>query len=288
MKTPALVFLLLTSLVFAPANSQAGARDQVLRVAVGLVTGAGAATAMAQTGTAVLDYQEGLAALQRQGCDVTNAAVYSLYFTLNNDASAVYWADLIGRPDVFAVVSIEGEGDFLLPDITNGYGGQPLLRNVVAKRARPGKRVVINFYDDDSASNAVWNSILSTRIPYTLTANVTALQAVLLEARSTGSFQLLDRPVTIDGPDIIATAEFQVPRFSFSDTWVAQGHITNASGATVGELQFSRLWNSQIDPPGATKDALQRIIFWGALSVFLSIAAIRLLCFSPKSKSKVA
>ncbi|MFN2542602.1 MAG: hypothetical protein ABR514_10620, partial [Chthoniobacterales bacterium] len=149
--------LLLTTLIIQAPEARAQSA-KAAKAIITLLTGAAAAEAVSQTVGAKIDYDEARDALQKQGINTNEMAIYSLYFTLNGDVSSMMWADIFNKPDVFAIVSIEGQGNFLIPETYEEYSGQPILLNVIAKRARPGQRIVVNIYDDDSWSNRVWNT----------------------------------------------------------------------------------------------------------------------------------
>lgn len=216
---------------------------------------------------AKIDHDTAQYNLEKRGYNTEDTAIYSLYFSLNNDVSSMMWADIFSKPDIFAVVSIEGQGDYLIPQIYNNYSGQAIQINIIAKASSPGNRILITMYDDDTLSDTIWNSILQTRINCSLGASFSAFGAIPVNLRSQGTIQLIDRRVVIDAPDYIASAEFKAPRFSFSKDWVAMGSVVDSDGRNLGNLEFRRVWSPENSPGEAKKDASGRIVFWGILFV---------------------
>ena len=265
--------------------SASAQKNQAAKAVITLITGGAAAEAAKRTVGAKLDYDTAREALIKQGCDVTDAAVYSLYFSLNGDVSSMWWADVFSKPDIFAVVSIEGRGQFLIPEIYNNYSGQPILLNLIAKQAAPGKRIVVKIYDDDSVGDAVWNSILQSRINYSVSGTFKAFQAIKVESHFHGQIQILNRNVVIDAPDYIATAEFTVPRFTFTQEWVAKGPVVDSKGKTLGELSFTHVLSPSEAPGAAMKSSLMSMVFWGAITL-VCVAVFGKLLFSRWSAAK--
>jgi hypothetical protein len=164
---------------------------------------------------------------------------------MNGNAEAVYWADTIGKPDIYIVVAIEGHGEFLIPRITYGYSGQPILDNLFEKYAKPGSKICIYVFDDDSFSNDVWNSILQTRIALDVTSKIQATPAIGVTIGAKGNVQLLNRNTALDTPDFVAYAEFLVPE-SNDGGWIADGTLIDQKGIEVGKIQFSEIWKANV------------------------------------------
>ena len=279
-----LICAIIIALTPCSASAQ---KNRAAKAIITLITGGAAAEAAKRTVGATLDYDTAREALRKQGCDITDAAVYSLYLSLNGDVSSMWWEDIFSKPDIFAVVSIEGRGQFLIPEIYNNYSGQPILLNVIAKQAAPGKRIVVTIYDDDTAGDAVWNSILQSRINYSVGGTFQASQAFRLDGNIHGQLRVLDRNVVIDAPDFIATAEFKVPRITFTQEWVAKGPIVDSSGRTLGELSFTHVLSPGEAPGAAMKSSLMNIAFWGTITL-VCLAVFGKLLFSRWSVKKIA
>ena len=190
---------------------------QALR-AVGIVVGAGVAAVgagkAAEMFSQVQDMDETLLKLKAQHADESDNAIYSVFYTLNGSASAVMWADIFIKPDVFVILEIEGAGRYLIPDIQNEYAGQPILQTVIARNVEAGKRVAVYMMDDDSVGNELWNSILSSKVSYSLQGPSAISRAIGVNVTASGSIQLLSHPQTIDPPDFIASAVFTAPKSS--------------------------------------------------------------------------
>lgn len=245
-------------------------RKDAAKVIITILTGAAAAEAGSRTMEAKIDHDIARNNLKRRGYNTDDTTIYSLYLSLNNDVSSMMWADIFSKPDIFAVVSIEGQGDYLIPQIHNNYSGQAIQTNIIAKACQPGKRVLITIYDDDTLSDAIWNSILQTRIDCSLGGKFSAFGSVPVSLRSQGAIQLIDRKIVIDAPDYVASAEFKTPRFSFSKDWVAMGSVVDSEGRNLGKLEFGRIWSPDSSPVEAMKDAFGRSVFWGILFVVFS------------------
>jgi hypothetical protein len=272
------IFLLaLLGLVMQRLPTNAAPEGKAAKILVTLLSGAAAAEAASQTVGAKLDYNTARDVLRTRGYDVDDTAIYALRFSLNNDVSSMWWADIFNKPDIFAVVSIEGQGEFLIPEIYNEYSGQPILLRVVARHARPRQRIIITFYDDDTMGDAVWNTILQTRVTCNVGATFQAFKGLRIDTHAQGKLQLLDHPVVIDAPDFIATAEFRVPELSYSK-WAATGPIVDSSHRTIGEFSFAPAWNPYEAPKEAMRWSTQQVTFWDVLTcVFLGVFG-KLLC----------
>ena len=129
--------------------------------------------------------------LRAQGLDASQEAIYSVYFTLNNDASAVYWADTFSKPDVFFYFDLEGHGTYLIPQIRYEYAGGPILDRVVAREVRPGSKIVVRILDDDTSSDEIWKSLLRTRVNFDVTGGLKATKLASVQARASGQLQVI-------------------------------------------------------------------------------------------------
>lgn len=280
-KPPCLV-LCLSALVLV-AQVEAQVARQALKAAVTVLIGAGAAGSLANAAEAQRLHEDKaniVARLKSQGVDPRTAAIFSVYFTMNGDASAVYWADIIGKPDVFIVVAIEGHGQFLLPRIEYEYSGQPILERLLEQSIEPGRRVAVYVYDDDSASDTVWNNVLKTRITFEATADVRAAKPLAVSATASGSLQLLDSHVMLDKPDFIASAEFIAPEAS-DGRWAADGELRDSRGHTIGKIQFAQLWRADPAQVQTTIEDEARsyklTIFWCGTAVVLALVFVKML-----------
>ena len=178
-------------------------------------------------------------------------AIYGFYLSLNSNVSSVYWADIVNKPDVFLVAEIEGEGVYLIPEIRFEYAGGPLLMKLLHRRIPSGRRVIIMVMDDDTLTNTIWNNILQTRNDYSLrglcqafAGEPSCLTMLKAEANVQGTFQLLDSPILVDAPDLIAWIEFVVPSYT-SEPWKVDGNLVDAAGRNSGILQFAQIWTPQ-------------------------------------------
>lgn len=214
-------------------------------VAGGIGIGAGAAVAgvhvAVETGEELKDMDAVLLQLKDQHADDGDNAIFSVLYHLNGDSSAVKWADIVGDPDVFVVVEIEGVGRYVIPEISEEYKGMAVLHTFVAHHALPGQRVAVYVMDDDSLSNEVWNSIARTRVDFRVEGIKKSIsRALTVKATATGSIQLIDRPVSIDSHDCIASAVFSVPDY-VDGKWWGRVQLLDEKNRDIGELEFKQL-----------------------------------------------
>ena len=110
----------------------------------------------------------------------------------------MHYLNWFKMPDIFVVAEIEGQGEFLLPSIERGYQGQEVLLDFKAGTIQKGQKILINFYADHSTSNDIWNTILQGK----------AIAIQHKYGTTEGGLKLLDRDMTIRGPEYITQAEF--------------------------------------------------------------------------------
>lgn len=269
-----LLLMILGLALTLPQQSHAQA-SKALKAVIGLGIGAAAAKSFerADEASSVYKNKDSVAQnLKTQGIDPTDGAIYSLYFSLNGDVSSVMWADIFSKPDVFAVVQIEGQGTFLIPNIQQDYGGQPVLETVIAKHATPGARILVQLRDDDCLSNAIWNQILQSRTDIHVTSEILATKFARVNVEASGSLRLLDRDMVIDAPDYIATAEFTAPS-SPDGRWLANGVLRDSQNHEVGKLQFAQIWRADPQLVQEAAKAHSGAIFWGVLGGVVILVA---------------
>ena len=280
------LLLLVVGLALAVPHQSHAQASKALKWVFTLVTGAAAAESFARADEAHSVYKQKDSVIQNlkaQGIDPTDGAIYSLYFSLSGDVSSVMWADIFSKPDIFAVVQIEGQGTFLIPDIQQDYGGQPILENVVAKNATPGARILVHILDDDCLSNEIWNKILQSRIDYRVTTDIQATTFARVNVETSGSLRLLDRNMVIDPPDYIATAEFTAPS-SPDGRWLANGILHDSQNREVGKLQFAQLWRADPQLVQEAAKSHSRGVFWGVFGgVALLVGVVALFSKSQKT-----
>ncbi|HEX4143082.1 MAG TPA: hypothetical protein VHY91_06000 [Pirellulales bacterium] len=198
-----------------------------------------------------------------QGLQGTQNTIYSIFLNIDPNASSVYWADWFSKADVFFVAEIEGVGQFVLPNIRMGYAGGPVFDRIVLPELRPGTRVAVRVMDDDTTSDAIWRTVLQTRVNYRFDINGEALYATCglkSSATASGAFALLDTPqrVVIDAPDQLATVLFSVPETAES-AWVADGELRDSKNRPAGRVQFSQVWNTRLELAALESEFEQRV-----------------------------
>lgn len=274
-RTPKFIILILVLTQSPSFGQQAKGKvaGEIFKAGIRLLTGAAAAESMRRAGNASVEHQSAVkqADLTRseyervrreridgvvrqfhsQGLSDEHNTIYSAFLDINYNAGSVYWADTFSNPDIFFVVEVEGIGQFILPNIRNEYKGGPVLDRIVLPELAPGSRVVVRVLDDDTSGDAIWNSILRSRVNYKFSIDnqmLYATQGFHAQADLSGGFQILDTPqrVVLDGPDQIATVVFQVPSTS-EKTWVADGELRDSNNRVAGRVQFSQVWNTRAE-----------------------------------------
>ena len=128
-----------------------------------------------------------------------------------------------------------------------------------------------------------------------ISTKVSGTEFFSLTANAKGQFALIDRDITIDAPDLIATAEFIVPETKKDGLWVAEVQLIDSSQKNIGELQFTSLWSA----PQELMEQQQKIeqqqekvsisfgkyIFWGVIGVCLLVWFGRSIISNPKTNS---
>lgn len=257
-------------LVLLPPSQSANAQGAAVKTIVKVLTGLGAAESLRRSGQSYEQYEHEdaiLTQLRNQGVDANKSSVFSVYFS----TSGGVWADFWSHPDLFFVVDIEGQGTKLVPQIRYNYRGGPVLDVVVADTVRPGSRVVVRVFDDDTSSDAMWNSILQTRVHLSVTPEINATQFVSVTSYVSGQIALIDSNVVINSPDFIAAAEFTVPE-TLDGRWVAEAQLIDSSRDKVGTLNFASLWSAPQElkeQEGKVATSFGKFIFWGVIGLCL-------------------
>lgn len=254
-----------------------GGSGGVLSALMVVVTGAIAAKSCEEMSLSQSLYDNKMSVindLKRQGINPNDSTIYSLYFSLNNDARSIYWADILDKPDIFAVVQIEGQSDFLIPNITNEYHGQPLLSRVISKNAKPGARVCIHIYDDDTASNRVWNRIIETKVNFNINGKAGYSNCLAAQASASGSIDLSGLNLEIDSPDHIAMVEFKMPS-DVNEAWASTGILKDSNGSDVGKIEFSQVWRSDPQIVEDAAKARSSMIFWGIIAIVAAALCLK-------------
>jgi hypothetical protein len=165
---------------------------------------------------------------------------YAFYMTLNKDASSLNWADYWSKADVYAVVTIDGVGSYLLPDIHYEYSGEQIRSNLRLPVIPKGRKVLVQVFDDDSSSDEIWNGILKMRGRVMFDAD--ALIVGLKMDVDLRHVNILDKPVALDARDYICEFLFETPAEGwFNRQWTAEGMLKDSSGLNVGKIGFSQI-----------------------------------------------
>jgi hypothetical protein len=178
--------------------------------------------------------------LRAQGADPSAMTGYSVYFKLDMKSTAVMQSDWnVTYPDVFVVVSIEGEGDFLIPKVEDEYVGQPIQLAFLHHKIPSGRRVLVHIYDDDSLLNDLLNRIAQTKINYRLGTGVPFMK--LIGGEVSGTFQITDKNYVLNANDHIGTFEFFMPDFELGRHAIS-GKLIYGKNQTVGMAEFVQVW----------------------------------------------
>jgi len=170
-------------------------------------------------------------------------AAYALRLDLNGDASSIYWADIFSKPDIFPIIQIEGVGSFIIPEVVRDYSGSSVIWTFKRDQIPRGREVNLLILDDDSLSDNIWSHILSTRWNARVGSDVTLYKAMSVSISGSGTIQLTDGSIAIDGPDQLCHYRLKVPYLYFGGSWSSEGTFTDANGQDVGNLRFSQVIN---------------------------------------------
>lgn len=292
MKMDVTLRLLLVTLLIAPAVSPSKAglpkldpktTKALTAVAAGVAEVLVAASAGGKAADQVLqirDLDQALIDLKEQGVDESNDTLYSVYFSLNNDASSVYWADIFNKPDVFIIIDIEGRGSFLVPNIWQEYNGAPIIETLLSKETVRGGKVGVYVLDDDSLSNDIWNSLLQTQVSWKVDGKVPVVSPVEIQVSASGKIALLNSNHTIDSKDLIASAIFEVPANKVD--WSASANLLDEHKRSVGRIELRHMpslqWKRYTDIKADRRTSAFQATFFGIVSLAaLAVFAKRLL-----------
>ncbi|MBM3862280.1 MAG: hypothetical protein FJ395_21875 [Verrucomicrobia bacterium] len=134
-----------------------------------------------------------------------------------------------GRPDLFAVIEIAGQGTYVIPAIIQNYQGEfHVLNFQCPERIRPGTTVAIHFYADHSVSDAIWKRILQTQVQINGVLKVMPSAKVGADIRVSTTLQLIGSnsasELVLSGPTNLRTVVVTWPYFGnaasykYSDT----------------------------------------------------------------------
>ena len=125
-------------------------------------------------------------------------AAYALQFEIDPDA--IRWERWIGWPNIFPILMVEGTGQYVVPEIFYNYRGGSIIWTFKVPKIPAGRSISVFILDDHSASDQIWNNILSTRWAVQLDAQTTMTQGIAAQGSVAGTLQLLDTRTTIVGP----------------------------------------------------------------------------------------
>lgn len=166
-------------------------------------------------------------------------AAYSLTFQLNR--ADMQWVRIWGWPDIFPLIQIEGDGQYILPEIIYNYEGSRIIWNFKIKKIPPGRLISIYILDDHSGSNQMWNNILRTHLKFDLGANSELSLGITASCDASGEIHLLESDTVISGPKMIANYVLKSKSNEFfSQEWHNQGVMKNSKGEDMGSVTFSQ------------------------------------------------
>ena len=190
-------------------------------------------------------------------CLEKGESVYAVQFQLDPNASSVYWARWFGWPNIFAVLQVEGMDEYLIPQVFRGYRGGTIIWTFKIPKIPANRAISFHILDDRSASNEIFNNILSTAWHVNIEPGVELSQklpqgVLLTEALSIGyvrgDIQLVKNKITIVGPKPLCHYTVQCP-----DPWFSslvsrechtEGSITDNDGKAIGVIRISQLSNN--------------------------------------------
>ncbi len=261
------IALSLIAILLCQPLAHAGRYD----VAIKIVTGAAAVLGAANSAEATTIYQQKydvVRDLKQHNLNPRDGAIFQIYFVVDPRA-AHRW---ILNPNVYALVQIEGQGDFVPASITKGYRGQEISLTVYGKDVSPGGRILVNILDDKEFWNTAWNALLQSEISFQVAAK-TVLPMVKTQFDASGKIRLIDKDITFQPPGYLATAEITVPTTT-DGIWMADGTLYDSNKNNVGKLQFREIWRADSRLLSEMSALTWRVVFWGGLAVVLGIVFI--------------
>jgi hypothetical protein len=263
--------LCLMLLVTCQPVAHADGRVTLLKTALKMITGSSAVLSAANSAEATTIHNQKadvVSDLKQHNLNPQDGAIFQIYFSVDPSAAHRWFLS----PNVYALVQLEGQGDFVPASIARGYSGQTLSLTVYGRDVRPGGRIIVHILDDKEFWNTTWNSLLQTEIPFQV-AGTTVLPMVKAQFAAGGTIRLINKNITFQPPGYLATADLSVPATT-DGIWMADGTLYDAEKKQVGKLQFREIWRA--DPKLLTdlSSYTWRIVFWGGLAVVLGIVFI--------------
>jgi len=258
-----LIYTLLSGFLF-PSPVQAAALDTVIK----LVVGAGSVFGFAQSAEAynIHNQKEDIVAeLKKRGLDPRDGAIFQIVFQVDPNVSDRWFFS----PNVYALVQIAGQGDFIPASITKGYKGQKLLITFYGHQIQPGAKVLIHILDDKEFFNSSWKAIMESvesQIDFKINgAAITPLVSAQMEAG--GQIQIhAPKDITLQPPGYLATADLQAPN-SGDGVWLADGKLFDRNKHEAGVLQFGQIWRADPALLSVLSTSTWRIVFWGGIAI---------------------
>jgi hypothetical protein len=268
MKIIAAALCLTLSLISPPLPAHGQPLVQVAKQALRAAGSNAIPLAIGAAGGAVL-WSE----VQKNGSYEGQNTVYSIRFeTMKGQGYLGFFfgTRIIGKPDVFLVLEIEGVGRYVVPHLSKDYAGQLIQETLLMKEISAGRKVLVHVYDDRANSNRFWSKILSQSAEYETKAGVLATVGgkkarvpfeldAYGEVRLKGRLQLVSEQVEIVRPTWICSAEFTVPKRDIKvlpgdrflgipiardkkvvHPWIANADFKNG-GESVGTISLSMI-----------------------------------------------
>ena len=245
--------------------------SNTLSTTITMITGASAVYSAANGAEATTIYNQKadvVRDLEQHSLNPRDGAIFQIYFAVDPRA-AHRW---IFKPNVYALVQLEGQGDFVPASIAKGYHGEELSLTVYGRNIRPGGRILVSILDDKEWWNTAWNSLLQTEISFQVAGtSVSPMLPVQFEVG--GKIRLINKDITFQPPGYLATADIEVPSTT-DGIWMADGTLYDAEKEPVGKLQFCQIWRADPKLQTDMSTLSWRITFWPGLAIVLGIVFI--------------
>lgn len=172
--------------------------------------------------------------------------IYSLDVTLDPGAGAVFWSRWFGRPNLTALVQVEGAGEYWIPQVYPAYRGGPLLWSFAAPKIPAGRKLNVVIFDDKTDENAALNALMRTKMYPSLAGRVSVAGLVQVNLTADTSFQILsgdqpDLPLINFNPICSYTVTCPDPWFNFDNRWSTEGTFFDFSNKPIGQITFKQL-----------------------------------------------
>jgi hypothetical protein len=210
-------------------------------------------------------------ALEAKGVDTRHGAQYCLAFKIDPNVSD----RIFFRPNVFAIIQIEGQGDYVPASIAYKYEGQPHLVCFYALEAKPGQKIFIHLMDEKRFFTSVWEELLKTKIILNFNGN-NIVQLMPIDITGQVNIQFVNEDFKVTNYGYLATAEITVPE-SEDGVWQSESELLTKNDHKAGYIAFTQTWRADGKVLEERAKAKFSFVFLGGLAVVCGLIFLSLL-----------